>query len=204
MEVSRVKDYVRMLRDSRRPHISTTDIGVITPYNRQVQHIRKVLRGSNGEGIKVGSVEEFQGQERKVIIVSTVRSSAKEVEFDLRHTLGFVANDRRFNVTITRAQALLIIVGDASVLGLDPLWRSFLSYVHREGGWKGSPIPWEGGDAGNAYSASQRSAVAMDDLALLIERTRTMNLSLGGGGAGNADDTDVQEGNVDRPWREDE
>jgi helicase MOV-10 len=140
----------------------------------------------------------------------------------LRHTLGFVANDRRFNgtsqiapvigswlttnqtVTITRAQALLIIVGDASVLGLDPLWRSFLSYVHREGGWKGSPIPWEGGDAGNAYSASQRSAVAMDDLALLIERTRTMNLSLGGGGAGNADDTDVQEGNVDRPWREDE
>ncbi|KAF8744302.1 P-loop containing nucleoside triphosphate hydrolase protein, partial [Rhizoctonia solani] len=204
MEVSRVKDYVRMLRDLRRPHISTTDIGVITPYNQQVQHIRRILRGSNGEGIKVGSVEEFQGQERKVIIVSTVRSSANEVEFDLRHTLGFVANDRRFNVTITRAQALLIIVGDASVLGLDPLWRSFLSYIHQEGGWKGSPIPWEGDEAGNAYSAGQRSAAALDDLALLIERTRTMNLSLGGGPAGNADDVDVQEGNVDRPWREDE
>ncbi|KAH7340553.1 P-loop containing nucleoside triphosphate hydrolase protein [Rhizoctonia solani] len=204
MEVSRVKDYVRMLRDLRRPHISTTDIGVITPYNQQVQHIRKMLRASNGEAIKVGSVEEFQGQERKVIIVSTVRSSAKEVEFDLRHTLGFVANDRRFNVTITRAQALLIIVGDASVLGFDPLWRSFLTYIHREGGWKGSPIPWEGGDAGDAYSANQRSAVAMNDLAALIERTRTMNLSLGGGDAGDADDTDVQEGNVDRPWREDE
>ncbi|QRW27114.1 helicase domain-containing protein [Rhizoctonia solani] len=204
MEVSRVKDYVRMLRDLRRPHISTTDIGVITPYNQQVQHIRRILRGSNGEGIKVGSVEEFQGQERKVIIVSTVRSSANEVEFDLRHTLGFVANDRRFNVTITRAQALLIIVGDASVLGLDPLWRSFLSYIHQEGGWKGSPIPWEGNEAGNAYSAGQRSAAALDDLTLLIERTRTMNLSLGGGPAGNADDVDVQEGNVDRPWREDE
>jgi hypothetical protein len=36
-------------------------------------------------------------QERKVIIVSTVRSSANQIEFDLRHTLGFVANDRRFN-----------------------------------------------------------------------------------------------------------
>ncbi|CAE6520072.1 unnamed protein product [Rhizoctonia solani] len=204
MEVSRVKDYVRMLRDLRRPHISTTDIGVIAPYNQQVQHIRRILRGSNGEGIKVGSVEEFQGQERKVIIVSTVRSSAQEVEFDLRHTLGFVANDRRFNVTITRAQALLIIVGDASVLGLDPLWRSFLAYVHQEGGWKGSPIPWDGGDAGNAYNATQRSGLAMDALASLIERTRTMNLSLGGGEAGNADDLDVQEGNVDRPWREDE
>ncbi|CAE6384609.1 unnamed protein product [Rhizoctonia solani] len=203
MEVSRVKDYVRMLRDLRRPHISTTDIGVITPYNQQVQHIRRMLRASNGEGIKVGSVEEFQGQERKVIIVSTVRSSAQEVEFDLRHTLGFVANDRRFNVTITRAQALLIIVGDASVLGLDPLWRSFLTYVRREGGWKGGPIPWEA-DTSDAYSANQRSTMAMNDLASLIERTRTMNLSLGGGEAGDADDTDVQEGNVDRPWREDE
>ncbi|CAE6410220.1 unnamed protein product [Rhizoctonia solani] len=203
MEASRVKDYVRMLRDLRQPHISTTDIGIITPYNQQVQRIRSLLRANNGEGIKVGSVEEFQGQERKVIIVSTVRSSAQEVEFDLRHTLGFVANDRRFNVTITRAQALLIIVGDASVLGLDPLWRSFLTYVHQEGGWKGNPIPWEG-DADDAYSANQRSTMAMDDLASLIERTRTMNLSLGGGEAGDADGADVQEGNVDRPWREDE
>lgn len=202
MEVSRVRDYVRMLRDLRRPFISTTDIGVITPYNQQVRHIRTMLRGANGEGIKVGSVEEFQGQERKVIIVSTVRSSADEIEFDLRHTLGFVANDRRFNVTVTRAQALLIIVGDASVLGLDPLWRSFLSYIHEEGGWKGIPIPWQGADA---YNDAHRRRTAMNDLASLIERTRTMNLSLGGGGvAGDADDVDVGEGNVDRPWREDE
>ena len=36
-------------------------------------------------------------QERKVIIVSTVRSSQEFVEYDLRHTLGFVASPRRFN-----------------------------------------------------------------------------------------------------------
>lgn len=46
--------------------------------------------------------------------------------------------------------------------------------------------------------------IAMDDLTSLIERTRTMNLSLGGGMAGNAEDVEVEEGNVDRPWREDE
>ncbi|KAG9124505.1 hypothetical protein FRC07_011359 [Ceratobasidium sp. 392] len=203
MEISRVKDYVTMLRDLRRPRITTTDIGVIAPYNQQVRRIRMIL-GPQGEGIKVGSVEEFQGQERKVIIVSTVRSSANQIEYDLRHTLGFVANDRRFNVAVTRAQALLIVVGDASVLGLDPLWRSFLTYVHQNGGWKGIPIPWQATTA-QAYNDIQRRTGAMDDLASLIERTRTMNLSLGGGGAAeDADDVEVEEGNVDRPWREDE
>jgi helicase MOV-10 len=49
------------------------------------------------KGIKVGSVEEFQGQERRVIIVSSVRSNLEFVQSDINHTLGFVANPRRFN-----------------------------------------------------------------------------------------------------------
>ncbi|QRW00523.1 RNA helicase [Ceratobasidium sp. AG-Ba] len=194
-EASCVKHYVSKLRDLRRPVISTGDIGIITPYNQQVRRIRKILQGSPGDGIK----------ERKVIIVSTVRSSADQIEFDLRHTLGFVANDRRFNVTVTRAQALLIIVGDASVLGLDPLWRSFLTYIHQNGGWKGIPIPWQTTSV-NSYNAASRREGAMADLASLIERTRTMNLSLGGagGGSGEADEVEIEEANVDRPWRDDE
>jgi helicase MOV-10 len=62
MEASRVKEYVSMLRDLRRPRITNADVGIITPYNQQVHRIRKILRGSPGDGIKVGSVEEFQGQ----------------------------------------------------------------------------------------------------------------------------------------------
>ncbi len=34
------------------------------------------------------------------MIISTVRSSMENVKFDLRHTLGFVANPRRFNGTL--------------------------------------------------------------------------------------------------------
>lgn len=46
-------------------------------------------------------------------------------------------------VAVTRAKELLIIVGDPSVLGLDPLWRAYLNTVHAGGGWRGRPIPWE-------------------------------------------------------------
>lgn len=77
---------------------------------------------------KVGSVEEFQGQERKVIILSTVRSANNFVTEDIKHALGFVASPRRLNVAITRARALLIILGNPELLSQDPYWRSVLIY----------------------------------------------------------------------------
>ena len=46
-------------------------------------------------------------------------------------------------VTVTCAKALLIIVGDPLVLGLDPLWSAYCNIVHMEGGWRGQPIPWD-------------------------------------------------------------
>ena len=50
-----------------------SEIGVVTPYRKQVEKVRLLLgRVVGGEGVKVGSVEEFQGQERTAIIVSTV------------------------------------------------------------------------------------------------------------------------------------
>lgn len=51
-----------------------------------------------------------------MIIISTVRSSAEHIESDLKHNLGFLRNPKRFNVAVTRAQALLIIVGNPHVL----------------------------------------------------------------------------------------
>jgi len=44
-----------------RNHTADNDIGVIAPYNAQCRKIRTALRGI-AESVKVGSVEEFQGQ----------------------------------------------------------------------------------------------------------------------------------------------
>lgn len=77
-------------------------------------------------------MEEFQGQERRVILVSTVRSNPEYTECNL----GFVRNEKRFNVAVTRAKALLIIVGNSLVLRSDPSWAQFIDYCKEKGGYR--------------------------------------------------------------------
>jgi helicase MOV-10 len=49
-------------------------------------------------------------------------------------------------VAVTRAQALLIVIGNPDILSLDPLWRAFLNYIHSRGGWRGQRISWNPDD----------------------------------------------------------
>ncbi|KAG7332537.1 hypothetical protein KOW79_004371 [Hemibagrus wyckioides] len=125
--------------------ISPKDIGIITPYRKQVEKLRKAIIKCDRElkvfedieHLKVGSVEEFQGQERRVIIVSTVRSSSDYLEFDSIFNIGFLRNEKRFNVALTRAKALLIIVGNPVILSSDASWCKFIDYCTEEGGCTG-------------------------------------------------------------------
>lgn len=121
------------------------EIGVITPYRKQVEKLRhainnldKDLKILNGiKDLKVGSVEEFQGQERRVIIVSTVRSIKDYVKMDEEFNLGFLKNPKRFNVAMTRAKSLLIVIGNPVLLHKDPIWTRFIQYCSDEGGYTG-------------------------------------------------------------------
>lgn len=55
-------------------HLRQADIGVVSPYSEQCISIRARLNAKQYDKITVDSAEKFQGQERKVIIVSTVRT----------------------------------------------------------------------------------------------------------------------------------
>ncbi|XP_020590457.1 probable RNA helicase SDE3 isoform X2 [Phalaenopsis equestris] len=114
IEASKAVDIIKKLL--RNPDLSEGDIGVITPYRQQVLKLQNALESLEIRDIKVGSVEQFQGQEKKIIIVSTVRSTIKHDEFDRVYSLGFLSNPRRFNVAITRARSLLIIIGNPHII----------------------------------------------------------------------------------------
>ena len=121
------------------------NIGIIAPYHQQVRKLKKALRLKSDDShdlcaIKVGSTEQFQGRERQIIVVSTVRSDPGFLGADAKHDLGFVANRKRFNVTITRAQALLIVIGNADVLMRDETWAAFLQYCADSNAVTGVPF----------------------------------------------------------------
>ncbi|NWI87216.1 SDE3 helicase, partial [Pitta sordida] len=134
------------------PTVSPKEIGIISPYRKQVEKIRQAITSVDRvlrdlpdiSQLKVGSVEEFQGQERRIILISTVRSSSAYLQFDGTFRLGFLKNPKRFNVALTRAKALLIVVGNAAVLSKDDHWHRFLRYCKEQGGYTGYPYEDEG------------------------------------------------------------
>lgn len=114
IEASKTMEIIKVLIQDK--GLKEEEIGVIAPYRKQVSKIREALESLGSPDVKVGSVEQFQGQEREVIIISTVRSTVKHNEFDKVHYLGFLSNPRRFNVAVTRAKSLIIIIGNPHII----------------------------------------------------------------------------------------
>lgn len=107
-------------------------VGVVTPYRKQAQKLRCLMESLDLPRCKLGSAEEFQGQERNLIIVSTVRGSEALVPSadgsSSSQNLGFIFCARRFNVAISRASAMLVVVGNPDILTLDTNWKSLIDY----------------------------------------------------------------------------
>lgn len=116
-------------------------VGIITPYAAQMGLILGVLseramdlqlqegdESKNGRTptelaahlrqIQVDSVESFQGRQKEAVIFSTVRSNKQGY-------VGFLANARRLNVALTRAQRGLFVIGNSFT------WHRAATRTHR-------------------------------------------------------------------------
>jgi len=111
-------------------------IGVISPYSEQVKFLRasteddEVFRDMD---ITVNSIDGFQGQEKDVIYISLVRSNSDG-------EIGFLADERRLNVAMTRARKKLVIIGDLSTLSVSKLFSDLADHVEAEGSYRSA---WE-------------------------------------------------------------
>lgn len=121
--------------------VSQKDIGIITPFTEQRKKIMFALEDINYNDIEVGTVELFQGQEKEIIILSTVRN--KIFNHGNEDHIGFLSNQKRFNVALTRAKALLIVVGNPEILQIDEHWRYFLDFCLRNNAYRGMDFKFE-------------------------------------------------------------
>ena len=120
------------------PNFENLSIGIITFYAKQVDDI---LREASKKGftelkidgnyeinlqyretpdgrekLRIGSVDSFQGKEFDVVILSTVRSNTINRNHDnYKKVFGFLTLENRLNVAFSRAQKLLLVVGDGEM-----------------------------------------------------------------------------------------
>ncbi|MCY4639825.1 MAG: TM0106 family RecB-like putative nuclease [Chloroflexi bacterium] len=90
------------------PHpLGESDVLVITPYNAQVGAIRDAL-----PGVRVGTVDKFQGQEAPIAIYSMATSSGAEAP----RGMEFLYSLNRLNVATSRAQCLAVVVASPALV----------------------------------------------------------------------------------------
>ena len=123
LECSAVVDLLKKLR--KHPNVEQKPkLAVLSPYAEQVSQLAKALTRKNPDSKYLSNldlftppddhssfcstVDGFQGSEADLIIVSLVRNNDKG---SLRSALGFLVDERRMNVLLSRARYQLIIIG---------------------------------------------------------------------------------------------
>ncbi|HEV2740003.1 MAG TPA: TM0106 family RecB-like putative nuclease [Candidatus Elarobacter sp.] len=86
--------------------LGVADVLVVSPYNAQVRLLKTRLRKRFGDGIRVGTVDKFQGQEAPAVIYSLATSTSD----DAPRGADFLFEENRFNVAISRGRALAVLV----------------------------------------------------------------------------------------------
>ena len=114
--IKKLNDYYKKNSDNEK-----LSIGVICTYGDQARKIKEVLKNekiktdafkTDVEKMIVSTVDDFQGDERDIIIVSMVRNP----ECPSKSNPGFILAYQRINVALSRARRMLVIVGNRKYL----------------------------------------------------------------------------------------
>ena len=114
---------------------TASDIAVLCAYWQQVRLVRKYLRQMGLGAIRVGVVDDYQGQESPITIVSCVLTQPRQQVDILSPLTGLLGNVKRVNVALTRAMGLSIVVASASFLKSDMYFQRLLKYC-----WKNNSV----------------------------------------------------------------
>ncbi|KAG5534417.1 hypothetical protein RHGRI_022517 [Rhododendron griersonianum] len=133
VEVAAVCDIISRLFKESVALKKRIGIGVIAPYKAQVSAIQEKLGSTYGSdpksdfSVRVRTVDGFQGGEEDVIIISTVRSNGIG-------SVGFLSNNRRVNVALTRARYCLWILGNGTTLkNSGSVWKKIVADAKNRG-----------------------------------------------------------------------
>jgi ATP-dependent RNA/DNA helicase IGHMBP2 len=100
-------------------------IGVIAPYSAQVSRLQARPELA---GVEVATVNAFQGREKEAILCSFVRSNPDG-------ELGFVADERRLVVALSRARRYLLVTGDSTTLSTSKGFRGVMDAFQSADAW---------------------------------------------------------------------
>ena len=95
-------------KKGRKQRVTGENILVVAPYNMQVNLLKQTLPG----GARVGTVDKFQGQEAEVVIISMATSNGDYMP----HHIEFLYSKNRFNVALSRAKCLAILVANPALM----------------------------------------------------------------------------------------
>ena len=104
-------------------------IAVISPYKAQVQY----LLGYLPKGVNCKSVDGYQGGEAELVILSFVRSNGFT---NGRRSIGFLHDERRLNVAVSRARRGLICIGSAPTINKVDYLSQMVGYIQVNGMYK--------------------------------------------------------------------
>ena len=103
------------------------EITILTMYRGQLLQLRKRMKRDDFGGVRVTAVDDFQGEENEIVILSLVRSNSDS-------SIGFLSIENRVCVSLSRAKKGFYIIGNGEMLKErhDTKWPEIIMYLEKE------------------------------------------------------------------------